>query len=383
MKPTGHFSESLLEAILENAVDAIITIDSQGIMLAANPASERMFGYSIDELIGKNINLLMPSPDREQHDSYIHNYLSTRIAKIIRDRSRSHRASQGWLDFSDALGRQRTRCRWSSPVRRNRSRHFGFEERRKTAGRMEPRLEQKVIERTSELRDAQAELVRKEKLALLGQVSANISHEIRNPLNAAKTSAYYLMNAKSPSPDKMTEHLERIDRQIEMIDSVVTALTDLAKLPEPRETKIDLAQLVDQTISGMTMPAEIDISISDESDRQMALADQNQIAMVIRNIVRNARDAMPDGGSLNVRVEDQDGNLEVIVEDTGCGISAEDLSRIMDPFFSTKARGMGLGLSIIQAILKKNGGQIEVESQIGKGSRFRFSLPKYPDSPSA
>ncbi len=237
-------------------------------------------------------------------------------------------------------------------------------------------LEREVQDRTAELRDAQAELVRNEKLALLGQVSANISHEIRNPLNAAKTSAYYLMNAKSPTESKIIEHLERIDRQIHMIDNVITALTDLAKLPDPRIAEIDLIELVQQTIDSVDLPPDIHVVIEKAPGLPPVRGDVNQIAMVIRNLVRNARDAMNQGGGQLTISFGKDGqHLSVSVADNGCGIAEADLARIMDPFFSTKARGMGLGLAIIQAILEKNDGRMDVQSHVGTGSNFQIFLP--------
>ncbi len=376
MKSNLQLSESLLNAIMDSAVDAIIVIDSHGTVQTVNPATQRLFGDAPEQVIGQNVKMLMPPPFREEHDSYISNYLESGTAKIIGiGREVVGRRQDGSVFPIHLAVSQITiddQILFAGIIRDisdlKRAEHKLAELNRY--------LEREVQDRTAELRDAQAELVRNEKLALLGQVSANISHEIRNPLNAAKTSAYYLMNAKSPTESKIIEHLERIDRQIHMIDNVITALTDLAKLPDPRIAEIDLIELVQQTIDSVDLPPDIHVVIEKAPGLPPVRGDVNQIAMVIRNLVRNARDAMNQGGGQLTISFGKDGqHLSLSVADNGCGIAEADLARIMDPFFSTKARGMGLGLAIIQAILEKNDGRMDVQSHVGTGSNFQIFLP--------
>ncbi len=376
MKSNLQLSESLLNAIMDSAVDAIIVIDSHGTVQTVNPATQRLFGYAPEQGIGQNVQMLMPPPFREEHDSYISNYLESGTAKIIGIGREVVGRRQDGSVFPIHLAVSQIsiddQILFAGIIRDisdlKRAEHKLAELNRY--------LEREVQDRTAELRDAQAELVRNEKLALLGQVSANISHEIRNPLNAAKTSAYYLMNAKSPTESKIIEHLERIDRQIHMIDNVITALTDLAKLPDPRIAEIDLIELVQQTIDSVDLPPDIHVVIEKAPGLPPVRGDVNQIAMVIRNLVRNARDAMNQGGGQLTISFGKDGqHLSVSVADNGCGIAEADLARIMDPFFSTKARGMGLGLAIIQAILEKNDGRMDVQSHVGTGSNFQIFLP--------
>ncbi len=376
MKSNLQLSESLLNAIMDSAVDAIIVIDSHGTVQTVNPATQRLFGYAPEQVIGQNVKMLMPPPFREEHDSYISNYLESGTAKIIGIGREVVGRRQDGSVFPIHLAVSQIsiddQILFAGIIRDisdlKRAEHKLAELNRY--------LEREVQDRTAELRDAQAELVRNEKLALLGQVSANISHEIRNPLNAAKTSAYYLMNAKSPTESKIIEHLERIDRQIHMIDNVITALTDLAKLPDPRIAEIDLIELVQQTIDSVDLPPDIHVVIEKAPGLPPVMVDVNQIAMVIRNLVRNARDAMNQGGGQLTISFGKDGqHLSLSVADNGCGIAEADLARIMDPFFSTKARGMGLGLAIIQAILEKNDGRMDVQSHVGTGSNFQIFLP--------
>lgn len=363
-----------LQAILENAVDAIITIDDRGIIESVNPATQTLFQYTADELIGQNINLLMPSPYHEEHDGYLENYLSSGIRKII---------GSG----REALGRRKDASTFPMHLAVS---EIMFEDRRLFSGivrdisdvkeaeaklaRMNDQLEERVRRRTEELRDTQAELVAKEKLATLGQVSGGIAHEIRNPLNAVKTSTYYLLNADSADEAKRREYLERIDRQVTVIDNVITALSDVAKLPEPRLSSVEPEAVLAQVIAEVSMPPDVNVELDISAEANSMLVDEFQIPIVFRNLLRNARDAMPQGGTIKVSATQQADKVIIGVTDAGVGIEAAQLERILEPLYSTKARGMGLGLAICNAIIKKNGGRLHIESEPGQGSTFSVEL---------
>lgn len=365
--------ESRLSAILNNAVDAIITIDELGIIESANPATKTLFGYTEQDLIGKNVKILMPPPFRDGHDGYLRSYRETSVAKIIgMGREVVGRRSDGstfplHLAVSEIwLGERRI----FTGIIRDVS---DLKEAERRLQELNEVLESRVAERTRELHDAQAELVMKEKLATLGQVSGGIAHEIRNPLNAVKTSIYYLMHAKHRSPEKTTEHLERIDRQVTLIDNVITALSDVARMPEPNRIPVRVEDLVLSIVNEVGLPVNIEVTIDIPLDL-FVLADEHQIPIVLRNIVRNARDAMPEGGTLEITASEETNKIRVNVCDSGTGIPPGQVQHIMEPLYSTKARGMGLGLAISRAIVDKNGGELIVESEIGVGSTFTVIL---------
>jgi signal transduction histidine kinase len=217
-------------------------------------------------------------------------------------------------------------------------------------------------------------LQRTERMAAIGQVSGGVAHELRNPLNAVKTSVYYLRNAKQPSPEKVEEHLERIDRQVTMADAVITTLSSFAKMPVPARKELVLAEIVDRVLKDVSLPGSIEVETQISDDLPKVLADGEQLQIVFRNLVRNARDAMPDGGRLVVKARNDEDRVEVDVTDTGIGIAKEHLARILEPLYSTKARGIGLGLAITRSILDKNGGALLVQSEQGKGSTFTVRL---------
>ena len=219
-----------------------------------------------------------------------------------------------------------------------------------------------------------ARLQRNERLATLGQVAGGVAHELRNPLNVVKTSVYYLLNARNPTPEKRAEHLRRIERQVEAADGVITALSNFARMPLPTLTPIPVARIVHDVLE-LNPPGDgIQVEVEAPESLPHILADGNQLRIVFGNLVRNARDAMADGGRLTIRGCEADGSIEVEVRDTGVGIPPDNLARIMEPLYSTKARGLGLGLAIARAILDKNQGSLRVASEVGRGSTFTVRL---------
>jgi signal transduction histidine kinase len=219
-----------------------------------------------------------------------------------------------------------------------------------------------------------ARLQRSERLAAIGQVAGGVAHELRNPLNVVKTSVYYLLNAKNPTPEKKAEHLRRIEKHIVLADGVITALSNFAKLPVPNRTPFAVEQCVREALDTNPLTDNIQLTIDCLPSLPPALADSDQVRIVFANLIRNAREAMPQGGGLTVTARVVDGGIETTVADSGVGIPVEQLSRVMEPLYSTKARGLGLGLAIARAILEKNGGSLRVASEPGRGTTFTVFL---------
>lgn len=217
-------------------------------------------------------------------------------------------------------------------------------------------------------------LAQAERLAAIGRVAGGVAHELRNPLNVMRTSVYFLRNAKNAAPEKIAEHLQRIERQVGVSDSVISALSEFAKLPSPNLQPTVILDCLQKSVPSDSWPQNVELVWDIPSDLPNALVDEKQMAIVFGNLIRNGCDAMPNGGCLTLSARQMQDQVEVAVTDTGCGIKAEDLPRIREPFRSTKARGIGLGLALSYAILEKNRGTLKVVSEVGRGSTFTVGL---------
>jgi two-component system, NtrC family, sensor kinase len=217
-------------------------------------------------------------------------------------------------------------------------------------------------------------LQQSERLATLGQVAGGVAHELRNPLNVVKTSVYYLLNARSATDEKRADHLRRIERNVELADNVISSLSGFAKVPMPTLRPIAVETLVREALEINPPGDGIEVAVDCPLGLPWALGDADQIRIALGNLIRNARDAMPQGGRLAISGRAVDSSVELAVADTGNGIDPHDYARIMEPLYSTKARGLGLGLAIAKAIVEKNQGSLDVTSTVGQGSRFTIRL---------
>ena len=217
-------------------------------------------------------------------------------------------------------------------------------------------------------------LQRQERLAAIGQVAGGVAHELRNPLNVVKTSVYYLRSAKSPPPEKVVEHLGRIERQVAVADTVISTLSDFAKLPVPQQVEMSLDQCLDEALAVDAPRGDIELHWDRSTASAKVLGDPRQLRIVFGNLIRNAQEAMPQGGKLTIQVEQNEHHVRVSIADTGIGIDADNLRRLTEPFFTTKARGIGLGLALARSIVDKNQGTLSVNSQPGQGSTFTVEL---------
>lgn len=223
-----------------------------------------------------------------------------------------------------------------------------------------------------------ARLQDSQRLASLGQIAGGIAHEIRNPLNVIKSSLYYLKTARAPSPEKRAQHMERIERNAVLAERVITTLTNFARMPVPELKPFDLGSGIVQSLADSPVPEGIEVEVDCPGDLPRALADPEQVRIALDNLIRNACDAMPSGGRLTLRARARGEGVDLEVIDTGVGIEPADLGRITEPLFSTKARGLGLGLALVRMILGKNGGGLHVSSQPGRGSTFTVRLAAAP-----
>jgi two-component system NtrC family sensor kinase len=255
-------------------------------------------------------------------------------------------------------------------------------------------LEQKVEERTRDLRVAEAEAARGERLASVGLLAAGIAHELNNPLTGILTFSH-LIRRKMPAGSPDAEDMDLVIRETKRCAAIIRRLLDFAREKAPEKKYADLNQLITDTARLIERPAHLhDIEIAMDLDTQLpqVWVDEDLIKQVIMNILVNAQHAIQGEGSITIRtrrhpkpVSPEPGAkaapmVEISIIDTGCGIPEENMKRIFDPFFTTKevGKGTGLGLSVSHGIVKAHGGTIRVESTVGKGTTFRVYLPMEP-----
>lgn len=224
-----------------------------------------------------------------------------------------------------------------------------------------------------------------ERLALIGRVAGGVAHELRNPLNVIKTSVFYLMTAQNPPEEKVKKHLNRIEQHVGRADGVISALTNFARLPLPNLKPVSVDSLLQETLREFDRPASVEASIEFADQLRPVLADVAQLQIVLSNLIRNACEAMHGQGRLTFSAQngtfgEGEEHVEIAISDTGDGIAPENVQRIMEPFFTTKARGIGLGLAMAKAIVDKNEGFLTVESQPGQGTTFTIRLQAAPES---
>jgi PAS domain S-box-containing protein len=238
------------------------------------------------------------------------------------------------------------------------------------------KLEERVEQRTKDLREAQEQLVRQEKLAVMGQLAGGVGHELRNPLGAIKNAAYFLnMVLEEPDP-KVKECLEILEKEVATSERIISSLLDFARPRLPNRRNVDINDVLQKVLSRTTVPENIEVLNELDDALRTILVDPDQLGQIFGNIILNAIQAMPEGGRLVIKSEITYPNwIAVSFSDTGLGIPGDTLERLFEPLFTTKAKGIGLGLAIVKTLVKGHGGTIEVQSEIGKGSTFTVKLP--------
>lgn len=239
-------------------------------------------------------------------------------------------------------------------------------------------LEQKVEERTQALEEAHEKLRHTEKLSALGRLAASVAHDINNPLTGILNYIYLIQDSVADQPD-LREDLALIERQVDMIADLVKQLQSFSKPPRKERRPVDISGILSDVLALTRKDLEkrnIDVQCRYADALPPILAAPDQIGEVFMNLVINARDAMPEGGQLNIQVERQNGHVTAQVCDTGTGIPEEIHGRIFEPFFTTKGeQGTGLGLAICYRVVQEHGGDIQVASAPDLGTTFTVRLP--------
>ena len=238
-------------------------------------------------------------------------------------------------------------------------------------------LELKVRQRTQQLLEAQEDLVRKEKLAVLGQVAGSVGHELRNPLGVMSNAVYFLQAVLSDADDNVKEYLDIIKSEIAVSERMASDLMDAVFTRPPHPEAVGVAELIGRILRKRAMPPSVSVKLEIPGMLPLLWVDAMQMDQLFDNLVSNGVEAMPEGGVLEIRAvgNKPEGTVTVSVRDTGIGMTPEQMGKLFQPLFTTKARGIGLGLVVAKNLAEANGGRVEVQSEAGKGSVFFVTLP--------
>ena len=362
--------EARLQSILETVPDAIITIDERGAVESFSPAAERLFGYAAGEVVGRNVNILMPSPYHERHDGYLARYLATDERRIIGiGRIVVGKRKDGTtFPMELAVGEMRS----------NDQRFF--------TGFVRDLTERQDTE--SRLQELQSELVHISRLTAMGEMASTLAHELNQPLSAI---ANYLKGVRrlierqggEQSP-LIRDAVEKAAEQALRAGDIVRRLRDFVARGETERRVESIAKLVEEASALALVGAKeqgIRVRTQYDLDVDLVLADKVQVQQVLLNLMRNAVEAMAGAPrrDLLLSTAAADGMAVINVADTGPGIDAEFAPQLFQPFATTKPHGMGVGLSISRTIVEAHGGRIWTEPNPGGGTIFRFTLPRVSD----
>ena len=359
--------DALFQTLIATAVDGMIVIDDRAMVHIYNAACERLFGYAADEVVGRNVKMLMPSPYHDEHDGYIEHYRKTgekRIIGIGREvvgQRKDGTTFPMYLSVGEGM---------LGGVRIYVGIIHDLTAREDTARRMQM---------------LQSELLHVSRLSAMGQMTAALAHELNQPLTAIMN---YITAARrtiaSGDSAQIARGLDLIDKaanQTSRAGQIIRRLREFVEKRETARTEQDLNEVVEEAIAlAFAGAADSNVRVRTEFEPQLptVLIDKIQVQQVLLNLIRNSIDAMQSVSrkDMTVRTSREGKNaVEFAISDTGPGLAPEVMSRLFQPFVTTKDKGMGIGLSICQSIIEAHNGHIWATPNEGAGVTFRFQLP--------
>ncbi len=366
-------SERRFRAIFDTAPDGIFTISLDGVLTSVNPAVEQLLGWALAELVGTPFPVWIHPDDLGQVNTAFLNVVSGQTIEV-ESRVRAKAGGYRVLDFTATPQIEHGSVAGVLGFFRDITERKHMEDQIR---QLNETLDAKVKQRTQQLLEAQDELVRREKLAILGQVAGSVGHELRNPLGVMSNAVYFLQTVLADADETTKEYLDIIKSEITGSERIVSDLLDSVRTKQPQIQTVGIMELLEQTLRKYTVPSSVTVKLDIPATLSPLRVDAMQIQQVFRNLISNGVEAMPEGGTLEIQAVEnkQDGIVTVSIRDSGIGMAPEALAKLFQPLFTTKARGIGLGLMVVKNLTQVNGGRVEVQSEVGKGSVFSVTLP--------
>jgi PAS domain S-box-containing protein len=344
--------QEVVNDILNSNTDAIVTINEDHVIVGYNHGAEAIFGYSRAEALGQDLKIIIPPPHKEVHRDYLQRYLATRqprvIGKHVRLTAQRRDGSEFPMSISFSVAEVGAQLFFTG-----------------------------IIRDISEYQQMEARLVQSERLAAVGNTVTHIAHEIKNPLLIIGGFARQLQKAAGLE-DKDRRKLGVIAEEVRRLEAMVTEMREFVRRPAAQKQPGNLGPLVQDVLhlfEDTLKEHHIQVRWLEETPLPEVPFDAQQLRQVLINLIKNALEAMPQGGEIILAGQVAGDNVELQITDSGQGMPPEVVAHIFEPYFTTKEKGTGLGLAICQNIVQEHGGCLLADSAPGHGSTFTIQLP--------
>jgi len=367
-------SEGKYRALFNSARDGIVLFNKEnGSIVDCNLEFEKLIDCSKQQLIGMNIGEL--NIDRESYQGHVNkfdledfNFREHTERYFVRaDNTKIPTECVGTEVIIDDIN-------YIQVIIRDITERKNAEEKLKTYSE---RLEEMVEERTRELKDAQKLLLHQERMSTLGKLARGMAHEMRTPLGAIKNAAYFLNMVIEDQDEDVTEAIQILNKEVGTSVQIIDSLLEYAYPNEPVKRKVEVSDIVESVVGCLDIPENISIIMDIDERHREIMIDPEQFQRILRNLIKNAYQAMPNGGEITVKTYGISPNkIGLSIGDNGVGINESNIEKIFEPLFTTRPKGIGLGLPLAEMYIKNNDGKIMVRSKVGTGSEFSLIFPE-------
>jgi two-component system sensor kinase FixL len=344
--------QEINSGIINSATDAIITINEDHLIVGYNQGAERMFGYTRREALGQDLNIIIPPAYRGEHRSYVRRYVATREARMIGRHVRLKAMRRDGSEFPMSIS-------FSVAEIRDALYFTG------------------IIRDITEYQEMADRVLQTERLAAVGNTVTHIAHEIKNPLLIIGGFARQLL--KVPELDDKARHkLSIMAEEVSHLEEMVAEMREFVRRPSVQKRPGQLGEALRKALDLFQDALEenhIEARLVEKTPLPPVPFDANQLHQVFINLIKNALEAMPEGGKITITSRVRGASAEINITDTGEGMTPEVAANIFQPYFTTKEKGTGLGLANCQSIIQEHGGSILVDSHPGRGTTFTILLP--------
>jgi len=368
-------TKNQLEAVFNCIADPLNIQDRSLTILMCNPARASLYHMSVQDIIGKKCYEVFQNRSEPCLSCAVIDAFQTgKPSYRLRYREGNERASSWAEIFAFPIHNDQGEVIQAVEFARDITQRKQAEDEIR---KLYAELEQKVNERTRELQKIQEELVHKEKLAVIGQLIGSVGHEFRSSLTILSGILYLLKNRGDS--ENVEEFIDTLEEEIHKMSKFIEDLLDFSRNTPPNLQPIDLERVIQKLLQKIDIPPQIHVFVDCPKTLPKAFVDPDHAEQIFLNIISNAIQAMPTGGTLRIRGTQEESKIVLSFTDTGVGISPINIRKIFTPLFTTKAKGTGLGLSIVNMLMKKNKGTVRVESVPTQGTTFTLCFQTNPD----